>query len=108
MFTCSSLPLLAIKNIVEFFFLHETNLILISFHFVTMVFSACCLLFLINMFFELLDYLLFYKTNLEREKEVLILENQQFKKEVIHQKELNKKAQKKIKKLQKEIRQSYN
>jgi hypothetical protein len=78
------------------------------FYFVTMVFSACGLLFLIYMFFEILDYILFYKTKVDREKEVLEYENQQLKKESLRQIIINKNAQKKIKMLQKDLLQSYD
>jgi hypothetical protein len=78
------------------------------FYFVTMVFSACCLLFLVYMFFEILDYILYYKTKVDKEKEVLFYENQQLKKESLRQVNINKKSQKKIKMLQKELRQSYD
>lgn len=73
-----------------------------------MIFTAYCLLFLIYIFFELLEYLLLYKINLEKENIKLLHENQQFKKEKLHQLDLNKKYQKKIKKLQKELLKSYN
>ena len=79
-----------------------------SYYFLIIIFSACCLLFLIHVFFELLEYILFYKINLEKENIKLIQENQQFVVQKLHQMELNKKYQKKIKKLQKELLKSYD
>ena len=79
-----------------------------SFYFLAMIFSACCLLFLIHMFFEILDYILFHKIKNNQEKEVLVIENMNLKKEKLRQIDLNKNYQKKIKKLQKELLQSYD
>jgi len=79
-----------------------------SFYFLTLLFSACCLMFIIELFFEWMDFIIFYKTNVDKEKKVLFLENQKLINDILYQKELYKNAQKKIRKLKKELLRSYD